>query len=321
MTLSSIPVLKGLFWATTAILVWSGSLVMLRLGVTTSLNVYDLTALRFGIAAFVLLPVLLRHGFGLRTLGISGFLTMVGGFGAPYIIMMSTALQTATASAGGALNPGVMAIASVVLGGIVFRDSIGGIRIGGIGLILGGGALIIAVAGPATVGHLILIGTGLMWCAYAMTVRWKAIPALQATAYVAVWSALLYLPVYLLFLPKQIGTAPLPDMLIQAAFQGVLVSILAIFAFNRSAELLGPIAGATLPALIPLASLLLGALFLDEAAGMAEIFPAVLIGAGVAMILAGNMFQQSVPAPAPRRLSAVFSSENRIAPESSAAPK
>ena len=39
------------------------------------------------------------------------------------------------------------------------------------------------------------------------------------------------------------------------AFQGVLVSVVAIYAFNRSADLLGPVAGAALPALIPVVTL------------------------------------------------------------------
>jgi len=51
--------LQGLGWAVAAITIWSGSLVMLRLGVTTSLNAYDLTALRFGVAALILAPVAL----------------------------------------------------------------------------------------------------------------------------------------------------------------------------------------------------------------------------------------------------------------------
>lgn len=321
MTATRSAFLQGLFWATVAISVWSGSLVMLRLGVTSSLNSYDLTALRFGVAALFLTPVVRRYGLGLRLLGPGGFVTLVGAFGAPYIILMSTALKTAPASAGGALNPGVMAVSAVLAGGYLFRDPIGWARIAGVVLILGGSALITGLTGKIAIGHLILIGTGFMWCAYIMTVRRKAILALQATAYVAVWSALLYLPVYVLFLPKQIGAAPLHDILSQAIFQGIFVSIAAVFAFNRSTELLGPVVGATLPALIPLASLLLGAVYLGEPAGLGEIASALLIGAGVALILAGSRRRKAAQSPTPFRRSADFSSEKRNAPISEAVPK
>ncbi len=87
-----------------------------------------------------------------------------------------------------------------------------------------------------------------MWPVYALIVRLGAVPALNATAVVAAGSAVFYLPVYFLVLPKQVLAAPLGDALAQAGFQGILVSVVAIYTFNRSAELLGHVAGATLPA-------------------------------------------------------------------------
>jgi drug/metabolite transporter (DMT)-like permease len=78
------------------------------------------------------------------------------------------------------------------------------------------------------------------------------------------------------------------DVLMQAGFQGVLVSVVAIYAFNRSAELLGPIAGATLPALIPVATLGLGVFVLGETAGACELASAILVTMGLALILVGK---------------------------------
>lgn len=281
--------LVGLFWAATAIGIWSGSLVMLRLGVTTSLNVWDLTALRFGVAAVILVPVVIRRGLPVDWPGLGKALTMIAAFGAPYVLLITLALKTAPASAAGAINPGIMAVAAVVFGGVLFGDRIGMARIVGVTLILAAITFVAGITGKFTVGHLILIGTGIMWASYAMIVRHARIPALKATAIVAVGSAILYLPVYAMALPQRIAAAPLTDILVQAGFQGVLVSVLAIFAFNRSAELLGPVAGATLPALIPVATLWLGIAVLGEPAGTAEIASAALTGAGVALILVGRI--------------------------------
>lgn len=281
--------LAGLFWAATAIGIWSGSLVMLRLGVTTSLNVWDLTALRFGVAAVILVPVVIWRGLPVDRPGLGRVLTMIAAFGAPYVLLITLALKTAPAAAAGAINPGIMAVASVVFGGVLFGDRIGMARIVGVMLILAAITFFAGITGEFTVGHLILIGTGIMWAGYALIVRHARIPALQATAIVAVGSAILYLPVYAMALPQRITAAPLTDVLVQAGFQGVLVSVLAIFAFNRSAELLGPVAGATLPALIPVATLWLGMAVLGEQAGGAEIASAALTGAGVALILVGRI--------------------------------
>jgi drug/metabolite transporter (DMT)-like permease len=284
--------LSGLGWAAVAITVWSGSLVMLRLGITTSLNAYDLTAMRFGVAALILAPVALRRGSGTDRAGLVSLVAMVVAFGAPYVLLISQAMQTASASASasaaGALNPGSMAIASVLLGWTFFGDRIGVARFAGLLLTMAGIFLFARAGGAIATGHLILIGTGIMWAGYTLIVRRAAIPALNATAIVAAGSAVFYLPVYLVALPKQIFTAPLTDVLMQAGFQGVLVSVIAIYAFNRSAELLGAIAGATLPALIPVVTLGLGILILGESAGAGEAVSAGLVTLGLALILLGK---------------------------------
>ena len=279
----SIPI--GLAWAAAAILIWSGSLVMLRLGVTTSLNAYDLTMLRFGVAGVVLLPVFWRHGVGPAGPVAAGAMVVL--FGAPYVLLISLALTTAPSAAAGALNPGVMAIASVLVGRAIFGDRIGGARSMGIAVTALGIALFTRAGGAIAKGHLILVGTGVMWAGYALTTRRTDVPALTATAIVAVGSAVFYLPIYLFALPKEVGTAPAADILLQAVFQGVLVSVVAIYAFNRSAELLGPVAGATLPALIPVATLGLGVLVLGEVAGPLSLGSAGLVAAGLALILVG----------------------------------
>ena len=283
----------GLFWAATAIAIWSGSLVLLRFGVTTSLNAYDLTALRFGVAALILLPVILRHGFGLATLRPGGLVLVVAGLGAPYVLMISWAMVSAPAGAAGALNPGVMAIAAILLGGIVQGERIGRLPRIGILLILGG--ILVFTGGHIGGGHLLLVMSGIMWAGYTLVIRRACIPALQAAAIVAVGSALAYLPVYLAFLPKAVTVAPLPDVLMQAGFQGFAVSVIAIFAFNRSTELLGPVTGASLPALIPLATLGIGVVLLGEPAGGQETLGAGTIGLGVVLILAGRSFRISQP--------------------------
>ncbi len=281
--------LSGLGWAVVAITVWSGSLVMLRLGMTTSLNAYDLTLLRFGVAALILAPVALRRGVGTDRLGLASLVAMVVAFGAPYVLLISLALKTVPAAAAGALNPGVMAIVSVLLGRMILGDRIGGVRFAGLTVTAVGIFMFTQAGGVIATGHLILFGTGIMWACYALIVRRAAVPALNATAVVAVGSAVFYLPIYLVALPKQIFTAPMADLLVQAGFQGILVSVVAIYAFNRSAELLGPVAGATLPALIPVVTLVLGVVVLGEAAGADETSSAIMVTIGLAMILVGRV--------------------------------
>lgn len=285
MTHPSRSLLTGLFWAVLAILIWSGSLVLIRFGVTTGLTAHDLTALRFGVAAALLFPVLLRGGGGARP-GPWVALLLVVSFGAPYILLLSLAMQWVPASAAGAVNPGTMAIAALLLARVADGRPFPLSRLLGMALTLLGLGGFMLTAGGGVPGYAILILTGGMWAIYGRAVRRWEIPALRATAMVATGSALLYLPVYLVALPTGLAEAALPEVLLQAAFQGVLVSVVAVYAFSRSVELLGPVAGPSLPALIPVVTLGLDTLILGEPMTPELGAGAVFVTLGLLLVLA-----------------------------------
>lgn len=288
---SSRNIALGLFWACLAILIWSGSLVLLRVGVTTGLTAYDLTALRFGVAGALLLPVLLRKGVGADRPGLASVALLIVLFGAPYVLLLSLAVKTAPAAAAGALNPGVMAIASVMIARAIYGEALGGARL--LGMTLTALGLVGFVLGGAiALGHAILLVTGIMWAGYAAVMRSRRVPALTATALVAVGSAAFYLPVYVLVLPKQLADVSLMTILLQAAFQGVLVTTIAVYAFGRSAELLGPVAGTSLPALIPVVTLGLETLVLRETPQVGSIAGACLVTFGIALVLVGGRLRK-----------------------------
>lgn len=277
---------QGLIWASLAVVIWSGSVVALRQGMVTDLNAYDLTALRFGTAAPLLLVVILRQVDVLRRVGLIRLCVITTCFGAPYIMVFSAAIGATSAATAGALNPGAMAVFATLIGAMFSRRRVGRTGALGIAAIIAGVCVIVdAQSGGLTRGHVLLIVTGGMWATYAVFIQTSGIPALLATSVVAVGSAVFYLPLYVTVLPRQISDASLQDVAMQMTFQGVLVSLVAVYAFNRSIELLGLRVSGVLPALIPLVCLALGAMFLGEFGGQAQIFAALVIGAGVALIL------------------------------------
>lgn len=287
----------GLFWAAAAILIWSGSLVLMRYGVTTSLTAYDVTALRFGVAAALIGPFVIgrsrREGAGgWPTLWVCVALCLL--FGAPYIALVCAAMETASARAAGALNPGVMAVAAILGAWLAFGDRLGRVQAIGGAAALAGLGLFLSLGEPFRIGHGILIVTGGMWAAYGLVLRAASVSAWRATAIVAIGSAVLYLPLYAALAPSGLATAAMHDIALQAGFQGVLVSLVAVYAFSRSVELLGPIIGGGLPALIPVVTAALGAAFLGERPSGAEMGAMLLLCGGVLMILSGK-----APAPHP----------------------
>src|SRR5574338_850381 len=84
-----------------AVAIWSGWLVITRVAVTSTLSAEDLSALRFGSAGLILLPVVWLRGFALDRFGWRGIVLIVVCAGAPYVLLASHGLTLATAAEAG----------------------------------------------------------------------------------------------------------------------------------------------------------------------------------------------------------------------------
>jgi len=81
---------------------------------------------------------------------------------------------------------------------------------------------------------------------------------------VALGTAVLYLPIYALWLPKQLAVTPLSMLLMQGVFQGIGATILAMLFFLKAVANLGPERTAALLALVPVAAGVLAVPLLHE---------------------------------------------------------
>ena len=156
-----------------------------------------------------------------------------------------------------------------------------------IGLVLIGSGLVCAalpyfrdwLADTLSGDLLILLGST-SWAIYSvLATRWGYSPW-TLTRVVAIGPALIYLPVYLLWLPKQIAAAPLTTILIQCAFQGVVATILAMLAYLKAVSILGPERTAAFLALVPIATGILAVPLLDEALTVWLISGLILVSLG-----------------------------------------
>ncbi|MDH7789333.1 DMT family transporter [Ochrobactrum sp. AN78] len=283
-SVSANDTIKGLLWGLSGVLVWSGSFVLTRFGFKTALMPSDIIALRFGVAGLVLLPVVFAKGFGFRQLGPLGFVLLASGAGFPYALLTVYGLQFAPASHAAALIPGLMTALVAILGVLLLQERLALSRWAGVVLILIGSGLIAGLSqlgGQEMIGHLSFFAAALVWSIYVMVFRRKGMDGLHATAIAAVTSALVFLPIYVLFLKKGIGETAWGDIALQGFYQGVLTSAFGVFAFNRAVVLLGTAAGAALSALIPVATLVLALLLLGEVPGWTDTTAALLISLGV----------------------------------------
>src|SRR5258708_19624620 len=69
--------IRGAAYGLAAVGVWSGWIVVARLGLRTSLTPWDIAALRFSVAGLLLLPYVLSKGLALEPLGWIGLVASV----------------------------------------------------------------------------------------------------------------------------------------------------------------------------------------------------------------------------------------------------
>ncbi|RTL79118.1 MAG: DMT family transporter [Hyphomicrobiales bacterium] len=283
----------GAMFGLGAVCIWATWISITRLGVMTSLSIYDLTMLRFATAGTLLAPVVIRNGWALDRLGWPRLLILVSGAGAPYVLVASSGLSFAPAAHAGALTAGVMPLFVAVISGCVMKDKFSVLQGVGYALIALGVLTIVggsasAASGERTEGHLLFLTAAFMWSCYAVVLRQSQLESLHSAALVAVGSCLLYLPVYLATRGVHSFGLPIGDLVFQALFQGVVVSILALYFFGKGISLLGASAGSVFSALTPVLAALLAIPMLGEVPEPKDWLPLLAVSAGVFLASGGS---------------------------------
>lgn len=284
----------GYVYAAVTLLIWAGFVVVSRIGGTSVLTPFDIAALRIGTAALVLspwwLPRLLRPR--LRQLRWYQSLTFASLAGIGYPLVAFTGMVYAPASHGAVLISGMLPFFTALLAFVLLGDRPGPARLGGlllivlgVGLLFGSNVLQSGSNEQTILGDLILLCAAFIWSLFTILLKRWQVRAFDVTLGVAAVSALLYLPVYALFLPKHIGEAPLAQSGLQAFFQGFMVVCVALWSYAKAAELLGAVRVVIMLSGVPVVGVLLSVALLGEqltpgsAIGAAIVFLGALIGA------------------------------------------
>ncbi len=121
--------------------------------------------------------------------------------------------------------------------------------------------------GRQWIGHLLFLTASLMWACYTIALDAQASPLhcpLHGTAIVAVWSMLIYLPIYLLFLEPALLSSKTKLSSFAMLYQGVLSSVVSLIAYTRAVTILGASRAAAFASLNPVIGLLIAIPVLGE---------------------------------------------------------
>ncbi|AUB79547.1 DMT family transporter [Candidatus Thiodictyon syntrophicum] len=281
--------ITGALWGLFAISIWVGWILLTRYGVTTSLSPFDITALRFGCAGALLLPIVIRDGLGVRRVGLPLLAVICTGAGVPYVLISSAGLQFAPAAQAGALIPGTMPLWAALLATLFLHERIAGPRRAGlllipVGIVILVGTGLTDLASGNWRGQLLFLLAALCWASFTVAMRragTKGFTALHATAVVSVVSAAWYLPVYVMLLPHRITAAPWDAVAIQTLYQGVLVAIISLFAYTKAVSILGASLGSSFASLVPVLAMLAAIPLLGEVPRPADYFGIAAVTLGV----------------------------------------
>lgn len=257
----------GIACGLSAAFIWGAFPVMTRLGLTRSeLDGADITFIRFAVSGLVLAPYLLLSGVG--GVGIVPIALMVVGIGAPYMLVVAAGLAQAPVEHFAVVTPTSMIVFATLAAAVVGGRSPSLRASAGIGLIVAGIAVVgweqLASARVPVESWALFLAGGLMWAMYTVVSKRYAASPFHATALVSVFSMLLFSPYYLATAGLRLMEVPLDVLIAQAVYQGILVSIVALFFFSKSVQLLGAPSGSTFAALVPASAIMLAALLLGE---------------------------------------------------------
>ena len=256
---SGSSLVAGYIAALTTVAIWSGFMVISRFGGKSALTGWDIAALRLGFGSLFLLPFSFDIPKSAWRDARLWALAMTGGAG--FMILIYSALKLAPAAHGGILSPGTQPF--IVTLAAFFIMGVRPERARVIALLpIALGVVVVATPGffAADIDASILIGDALLllasvvWAVYSIYAKLWAYPPWLLTRFLCLASAIVYLPLYLLFAPKGIMDVSWSMILLQGLYQGIGPTILAMLFFLRAVEKLGAERTGVIIGLVPIIS-------------------------------------------------------------------
>ena len=280
----------GVAAALSVVFLWSGWMVVSRLGVSSTLTVYDVAGLRFGVGTLAALPFIIRYRCW-RGLTPFKILALSGGAGIPYTLLCFLGFTFAPVSHAGVFINGCLPISTAVVAWFWIKQSSHVSQLLGMAIILIGATLVgyegfVNQQGAQTwIGDLLFLGATVLFGIFMVASKvWRINPG-QIVFSVTVLGGLIYVPVWLLALESNLAMAPWPEILLQSAYQGILASIGGISCTMLAIRYLGANLVSAYMAGVPVISSLMAIPFLGEMPGLPAWIGMVGVTLGVLLAL------------------------------------
>ena len=282
------------------LVMFSGMLVVSRFGATSSLTVFDMTGLRFAVAAVFTVPFLLRVPF--PRIGIRPALILGTCSGCVFTTLLFGGMAFAPVAHGAIVVNGSMPVFAALISWTIFGERLGGWRIAGIALIVVGVAATgwdaLAFGEPGQWrGHLLFLGAAACNATFLTAVRGWRIGAIDSLITVNAMNLVFYIPVWLLFLPSNIAHTPWQEIALQGVYQGFVAAFIASILIAFAARTLGGTRQAAIMSGAPPLALLIAIPLLGEFPSIISVAGVIIVSAGILVTLGPRLLQAQTPPP------------------------
>jgi len=285
---------QGYLFVCITMCIWGGFTILSRLNLHWHVSAWDLVAMRFAIAFIILMPVLVYNkdlAFLWHPRPI--ILALTGGLA--YCLTVYTAFLHAPAAHAAIFLNGCIPLCTAVAAYLLFKQPFDKHTWLSLSIMLSALALMSYLmlheqASAFGLGDILFFLSAVWWGIFTVLLKQWKLSAWHSMASVAIWSALIYLPIYILFIPKHFQEAEPVHLLVQGVFHGVLVVIIATLTYVAAIERLGAFKTGSIVTLAPFIAAIIAVPLLNE-----PLSPAImcgLVGMGIGALQPWRWFRK-----------------------------
>lgn len=275
---------QGYLFVLITMCIWGGFTIFSRLNLHWHVSAWDLVAMRFAIAFLILMPVLIyKKDLAFLWHPRPVILALTGGLA--YCLTVYTAFLQAPAAHAAIFLNGCIPLCTAVAAYLLFRQPFDkhtwlSLSIMSSALVLMSYLMLRDQATAFGLGDLLFFISAVWWGIFTVLLKQWKLSAWHSMASVAIWSAIIYLPVYVLFVPKHFQEAEPIHLVIQGLFHGVMVVIIATLTYVAAIERLGAFKTGSIVTLAPFIAAVIAVPLLDEPLNAAIVCGLVGMGFG-----------------------------------------
>ncbi|MCH7387354.1 DMT family transporter [Acinetobacter modestus] len=285
---------QGYLFVLITMCIWGGFTIFSRLNLHWHVSAWDLVAMRFAIAFLILMPVLIyKKDLAFLWHPRPVILALTGGLA--YCLTVYTAFLQAPAAHAAIFLNGCIPLCTAVAAYLLFRQPFDkhtwlSLSIMLSALLLMSYLMLHDQAAAFGLGDLLFFISAVWWGIFTVLLKQWKLSAWHSMASVAIWSAIIYLPVYILFVPKHFQEAEPIHLVIQGLFHGVLVVIIATLTYVAAIERLGAFKTGSIVTLAPFIAAVIAVPLLDEPLNAA--IACGLVGMGIGALQPWRWFKK-----------------------------